>query len=124
MNAVVDEDLPRSFSALLSSLGFTVFDPRDNQLRGASDDVFFQFAQKKHAVLFSADLGFSNIVQFPPGTHEGIVIIRFQNELKTMTVNQEAGRLLRKLLMQDYSGNLVIVSPGKIRIRRFKTKVK
>ena len=33
MNAVIDEDLPRSFANVVSDLGFTPFDVRDHNLR-------------------------------------------------------------------------------------------
>ena len=33
MNAVIDEDLHRSFGVILSELGFTIFDIRDHVLR-------------------------------------------------------------------------------------------
>lgn len=59
MNAVTDEDLHRSLSGTLTSLNFKVLDTRDHGLRGKPDDKIFAFAQKKKAVLFSADLGFS-----------------------------------------------------------------
>lgn len=119
MNAVIDEDLHRSLSQVLSSLNFNVFDIRDHNLRGSPDDKIFKFAQKKNAVLFSADLGFSNIFNFPLGSHKGICILRFPNEMGTNKINSQVQKLLEKLATKDYSGNLVILSPGKIRVRRF-----
>lgn len=124
MNAVIDEDLHRSLSSILSSLNFKVFDIRDHGLRGKPDDKIFAFAQNKKAVLFSADLGFSNILRFPLGKHFGICILRFPNELSTQSTNQEIYKLLKELLPEDYFGNLIILSPGKRRIRRQKTPKK
>lgn len=45
MNAVIDEDIPRSFAQVLSSLGFTPIDIRDNNLRGEPDDKIYAFTQ-------------------------------------------------------------------------------
>lgn len=118
MNAVIDEDLHRSLSIILASLGFKVFDVRDYGLRGEPDDKIFNFAQRKRAVLFSADLGFSNILRFPLGTHSGICILRFPNELSTQSINQEVKNLLKELMSEDYTGNLITLFPGKRRIRR------
>ena len=120
MNAVIDEDLHRSISKVLNSLGFTVYDIRDYNLRGSTDEQIFKFTQKKNAVLFSADLGFSNIIQFPFGSHKGICILRFPNEISTEKINSQVKKLLEKLTQEDYSGNLIILSPGKIRVRRSK----
>lgn len=118
MNAVIDEDLPRSLGTILSNLGFTVFDIRDYALRGSSDEKIFQFAQKQKAVLFSADLGFSNIINFPLGSHSGIVVLRFPNDMIVSEINKEIGRLLNELSSEDYNGSFIVVSPGRIRIRR------
>lgn len=120
MNAVIDEDLHRSFSKILSSLNLKVFDIRDHSLRGEQDDKIFAFAQKKKAVLFSADLGFSNILRFPLGKHYGICILRFPNEMSTQSINREVNKLLKDLSSKDYLGNIIILSPGKRRIRRHK----
>lgn len=118
MNAVIDEDLPRSLLPILVKLGFTVFDIRDHGLRGKSDDVIFSFVQQKHAVLFTADLGFSNIIRFPPGTHAGICILRFLNTMSIAAENKSVRTLLQNLTEEDYRENLIIISPMKIRIRR------
>ncbi len=99
MNATIDEDLPRSFSKVLSLLDFSVFDIRDYGLRGHPDDEIFAFAQEKNAVLFSGDLGFSNIIRFPLGSHSGIVILRFPNELSVANMLSET----KKAFNQAYS---------------------
>jgi len=118
MRIVIDEDLSRSLGATLQKLGHEVFDIRAHNLRGKSDDDIFHFAQEKQAVLFSADLGFANIFKFPLGAHNGIVIMRFPNEMRTDTLNQIAVRLLVKIPENDFAGNLVILSPSRLRIRR------
>ncbi len=118
MNAVIDEDLHRSLGKILASLGYRVFDIRDHHLRGSSDDKIFDFAQKQKAVLFTGDLGFSNIIRFPMGSHFGICILRFSNELSTNSINLQVKNLLNKVKPADYKGNLIILSPGKIRLRR------
>ena len=120
MNAAIDEDLPRSLADTLSDLGFTVFDVRDHGLRGSGDAQIFAFAQKLKAVLFSGDLGFSNTLTFPLGKHHGICILRFPNEASVQTVKEEVMKLLSGFSADDYLGNLIILSPGKLRIRRSK----
>ncbi len=120
MKAVIDEDLPRSFGAVLSKLGFTPLDIRDNNLRGAPDNEIYAFAQKQRAVLFSADLGFSNTLYFPLGSHCGICILRFPNEMSVKEINKIVEKLLKLVRFEDYRGNLLILTPGKLRLRRFK----
>ena len=118
MKGVIDEDLPRSFRAVIKFLGLEVFDVRDIGLRGKSDEDIFNFAVKNKAVLFSADLGFSNILSFPLGSHNGIVILRFPNEIPVEAANEISKKLLSKFSEEDFDGNLIIISPRGIRIRR------
>ncbi|MBI2621167.1 MAG: DUF5615 family PIN-like protein [Candidatus Levybacteria bacterium] len=120
MNALIDEDLHKSLANVLSNLGFNVFDVRDHGLRGKADIEIFKFAKGNKAVLFSADLGFSNILNFPLGSHSGIVILRFPNELSTGYINKAVKSALSKLRKNDYSGNLIIISLSGIRIKRQK----
>ena len=120
MRAVIDEDLHRSLGKTLSELEFDILDVRDHGLRSHPDEEIFIFAQRHKAILFSSDLGFSNTLLFPLGSHHGIVILRFPNELSTTLINKQIKKLLEKLLPNDYDGNLIIVSPGKLRIRRYK----
>lgn len=119
MKGVIDEDLPRSFGTVVKSLGFDVFDVRDIGLRGKSDKDIFDFAVENKAVLFSADLGFSNILSFPLGSHSGIVILRFPNEISTETINEISKKLLSKFSKEEFDGNLIIISPRGVRIRRY-----
>lgn len=118
MKIVIDEDLPRSLTAALSESGHEVFDIRDHGLRGKPDEVIFTFAQQKEAVLFSADLGFSNILSFPLGSHYGIVILRFPNEMPTQVIAKEVLLLLEKIPEEELQGSLIILSPSQARMRR------
>jgi predicted nuclease of predicted toxin-antitoxin system len=105
---------------MISSLGFEVFDVRDFGLRGKSDKKVFDFAQRHKAVLFSADLGFAKFFRSSLRKNTVIVILRFPNEMPVSAINQETQRLISKLKPEDYYGNLIILSPGKIRLRSHK----
>ncbi len=113
---LIDEDLHRSIAIVFKDLGFTVFDVRDVGLRGRPDNEVFQWARRKNTILVSGDLGFANEIEFPK--HKGMIILRFPNELSTDVINKEVTRLLKDLKSEDYKGRLVIVSPGKVRIRK------
>lgn len=115
---LIDEDVHRSVAKALEELGHYVKDVRDEGLRGQSDDEIFYFAQTHKAVILTADLDFSNTIRFSLGSHHGIVILRFPNELSTAKINIELAKSLKDLTDQDFRGNLIIVSPGRIRIRR------
>lgn len=78
----------------------------------------FNIAQEKHAVLFTADLGFANILTFPLGTHKGICVLRFPNEMSNDKIDTIVLDLLKRLSQQDIEENLIIFTPRNFRIRR------
>lgn len=118
MKIVIDEDLSRSLGVVLQKVGHEVFDIRDHGLRGKPDKEIFYFAQQRKAVLFSGDLGFANILEFPLGSHFGIAILRFPNEMQTYVINELVASLLEKISEKDTMGSLIIFSPHQMRIRR------
>lgn len=115
---VIDEDMPRSTEKLLKSNGFEVFDVRDYGLRGKDDGEIFKFAQTNKAVLLTGDLGFGNLLHFPLGMHSGIFIAHFPNEISTSELNNQMIRAILSLKEDEFNGNLIILEPGKLRIRR------
>ncbi|MBI4330645.1 MAG: DUF5615 family PIN-like protein [Chloroflexi bacterium] len=119
---VLDEDLSRSTAKMLRDLGHDAEAIRDTAMAGEADDIVYAYAQEKRAILFSADLGFANIQKFPLGTHWGIVGARFPNKLPTGEVNKCIRESLSQIPNADFKGNLIIIEPGRIRLRRFKPR--
>lgn len=115
---LIDEDMPRSTADVLRERGHEALDVRDCGLRGKSDDEVFKFAQKEGAIVLTADLGFGNFLHYPLGSHTGIVIVHFPNEVSTAEMNRQIGSLFEQLSEEDFKGNLVILEPGRIRVRR------
>jgi predicted nuclease of predicted toxin-antitoxin system len=115
---VVDEDMPRSTGLTLRNEGYGVKDVRDHGYRGSGDDEVYAFAQKEKAVLLTGDLGFGNILRFPLGAHFGIVLTRFPSEMSPREMNKDIVASLKDLDENDFKGNLVILEPGRIRIKR------
>ena len=115
---VIDEDISRSTAKVLRTKGYEALDVRDSGLRGKSDDEIFKFAQVEKAVILTGDLGFGNLLRFPVGSHSGIVIAHFPNEVSTSELNNQIIAAFEPLSEDDFKGNLIIVEPGKVRIRR------
>jgi len=118
MRFLVDEDLPRSLAGVFRSAGHEAFDVRDIGLRGHPDLEVFREAQQRGAVLVSGDRGFANILSHPPGSHAGILIAHFPNEIPTGTLNEQILGAIESLGEGEIRGNLVMIEPGRIRIRR------
>ena len=115
---VIDEDMPRSTAKILRTKGYEALDVRDLGLRGKSDDEIFKFAQKEKAVILTGDLGFGNLLHFPIGSHVGIVIAHYPNEVSVSELNRQIIKAFDNLAEADFKGNLIILEPGKIRVRR------
>lgn len=114
---VIDEDVSRATGKVLKGLGYEVKDIRDYGLHGAEDDQIYQFAQNNQAVLVTSDMGFGNILHFPIGSHFGIAVIHFPNEVSTKEINRQLVESIKALTEDDFKGNLVIIEPGRVRIR-------
>ncbi len=118
MHFLVDEDLPRSTVAALRQAGYAADDVRDVGLRGRPDRDIYAYARSHGLVIVSADKDFSNGLHYPLGDHAGIVVLRIPDELPSRALNQEPLRALAVLHPEDFAGALVIVEPGRVRIRR------
>ena len=115
---VIDEDMPRSTAGCLRDIGYELMDIRDHGLRGADDERILKFAQDNQVVLISGDMGFSNILHFPIGSHYGIVIAHFPNEISTHEINLQLVKRIKEITGEDIKGNLIVIEPGRIRIRK------
>ena len=115
---VIDEDISRLTGQALLQAGYDVLDIRDHNLRGSSDDIIYKFAHENKAVLFTGDLGFANILKFPLDSHYGIIVIHFPNEISTTFLNQILISSISALDENDFAGNLIIIEPNRIRIKR------
>lgn len=115
---LIDEDMPRSTAKTLRDQGYDVLDVRDCGLRGKSDEDVFKFAQDETAIILTGDWGFSNLLHFPIGSHSGIVIVHFPNEVSTVELNRHILASFANLTEDDFKRNLIILEPGKIRVRR------
>jgi predicted nuclease of predicted toxin-antitoxin system len=115
---LVDEDLPRSLARILQEAGFEAQDVRDVGLRGRNDDAVLDHARKNKQVLLTGDLGFGNLLRFPLGSHEGIFIVHYPNQVSNALITDTIIANLRALAEDEIRGGLAILEPGKLRLRR------
>lgn len=113
---LIDEDLPRNLAELLRARGHNAQDVRDVELRGQPDSRIFAYALENELALITADIEFAHIHRYPPGTHHGIVLLRFPNEAHADVLRHVTVTALSLLDAKEISGNIVVVEPGQIRI--------
>jgi len=113
---ITDEDVPRSTARVLRDAGFDVVDVRDVGLRGKSDDDVFEYAQNENRLIITCDMGFSNILNFPPSGNRGIVVVRIPDSEPIDVFNREVLRAIKEV-GENLACHLSIVEIGKVRLR-------
>ena len=115
---LIDEDLRRELAVRLRTAGFDATDVRDVGLQATPDAAIYQYAVTHTLALLTADLGFSNLVRFPLEDHHGIVVARFPNEIPAPSLNRILTGAIGALGLDSLQQTLVILEPGRTRIRR------
>lgn len=118
MRILVDEDLPRAIADLLRNLGIQAEHVIDKGLSGRSDKVILQAAFDADAVLITADLDFASVLDYPLGSHKGIIVLRFPDYYRRDQILSLVNSFLDAADLDSLIGTLVIVEPGNYRIRR------
>jgi predicted nuclease of predicted toxin-antitoxin system len=115
---LIDEDLPLLLASLLRQRGHSAHHIQEVNLRGSSDARVYAEAQDRHAVVVTGDSDFGNLLRFPLGSHFGIVVVQYPTALRTRELATQIADTLCSLDDSSYTGNLVILEPGRARIRR------
>ena len=114
---LIDEDLPLSLAAALESAGMEAIHVVDAGLRGSSDAAVLDEAVRAGRSLVTADLDFANVLRFPPGGHKGIVVVRYPNETAVLALNSAIVASLVSVSEQELHGAVIVLEPGRVRIR-------
>ncbi len=117
MKFKLDENLDPRAAAILRGAGHDTLTVADQHLQGAADANVFEVCQRERRCLVTLDLDFSNLLDFPPETSAGIVILRHPKpRVRSWLALTE---LLAVALQRDNpTGKLWIVEPGRIRIHQ------
>ena len=115
MKIKLDENLPARLTGVFARHGHDVHTVQDEGLVGRPDGEVWQAVKDEGRLLITQDLDFSDIRQFQPGTHPGLLLVRLREP--------GAGALLRKLAavageLSAWAGCFVVLTDHKIRIKR------
>ena len=118
INFLIDENLPRQVGEVFRERGFLVEQVSSNpDLRRKSDEVIFDYAAKKQAIIVTRDLNFANPLRFALDKLPGMIVIRFPSEISISTLSEEVKKLISDLEENDFF-NLIILEPGSVRKRK------
>ena len=109
--------MPRSTAEALQRSGYVASDVRDIGFDATPDDEIFNHAQAIGAVIVTRDVGFGSSLDYPLGTHSGIIVLRIPTQVTTDHLISLLLHAVEDLADELASGSLVIVEPGRTRIR-------
>jgi len=113
----IDEDLPAEIASLVGAAGHDAKTVYVQRHTGLPDDQLWPKIQQEQRMLLTADKGFANARDFPPGSHAGVVLFRLPRESRAGYIRL-AELLLARVKLEDIVGAIVVVSPNVIRVLR------
>lgn len=117
MSILIDHCVPGVFLRVLREWGYEA-NPLKQYIKPDADDPdVISLAQSLDAVLLTADMDFSNILDYPPQNYQGIIVIRYQaaQEEESMATLQNA---LHDLYRDELRKALVVITANRYRVRR------
>ena len=117
MKVKLDENLPNELVELLTAAGHDVQTVAAEELVGRDDAVVFGFAVREDRLLVTQDLDFSDIRQFKPGSHPGIVLVRLRDPSRRHLL-ERIRQVLASEPIESWSRCFVVVTDRKLRVRR------
>ena len=116
MRFKLDENLPTSAAHVLTSEGHNVETAAEESLEGAVDSAIFAACQEEGRVLVTLDTDFADIRAYPPGTHQGVMVLRPGRDAIPLVL-EALRRAVSLLTTEPISGGLWIVEASRVRIR-------
>ena len=116
MKFKIDENLPQEVCDLLREAGHDALSVVDQQLAGAEDPKVFDVCQEEERILITLDVGFANIRAYPPGSANGILVLRLVQQDKPYVMGVMR-RVLPLLARESPKNRLWIVEGNRVRIR-------
>ncbi|WP_437929069.1 DUF5615 family PIN-like protein [Sorangium sp. So ce291] len=117
MRIKLDENLPTSLVEALVQLGHDADSVQQEGLQGSPDSGVWAAAQADKRFLVTQDLDFSDLRQFAPGTHHGLLLVRLADPGRRV-LKAYIECLFRTEDVERWAGCFVVATDTKIRVRR------
>ena len=78
---IADENISPHTISFIKSLGYEIISIKEAALSSLSDEHIINYAKANKLALITFDKHFSNILQYPPESHYGIIRIRIHPPL-------------------------------------------
>lgn len=115
MKIKLDENLPEGLLRALAALNHDVDNVRLESLAGQEDPTIWKAAQDEGGFLITQDLDFSDIRQFAPGTHHGLMLVRLRVPGRLALTRRIHG-VFSTEPVESWRGCFVLVTDLKVRV--------
>lgn len=115
MKIKLDENIPTAVASHLAAFGHDVDSVMDEGLDGRPDPDVWDGAQRAGRFLITQDLDFSDIRQFVPGTHAGLLLVRLKSPGRR-AVAERIRTLFAIQPMHGWEGCFVVATEVKVRV--------
>ncbi len=117
MNFLADANIFAPMVHGLRQMGHDVYDIKEQGLGTLPDSEIFSLAQDTKRILVTMDKDFTNILLYPPGEHEGIIVARL-SRLKIESGTATFLNAIKSLGEDEIRGNIVIIDYQRTRVRK------
>ena len=117
MKVKLDENIPVRLVDVLSHMGHDVDTVKSEGLTGRPDADVWDASQRDGRLLITQDLDFSDVRNFKPGTHHGLLLVR----LRGPGSNALLGRIraaAQQEGLESFARCFAVLTDRKLRIRR------
>ena len=117
MKIKLDENLPESLVAELTALGHDMDNVRQEGLAGYNDPDVWVAAQAAERFFVTQDFDFSDVRNFQPGTHHGLLLVRLPNAGR-LSLTKRIVEVFRCEDVESWKGCFAVLSGHKLRVLR------
>jgi len=115
---LVDASLPGTTAALIQANGHGATDVRAIGLGTATDDEIASHARANGLTLISGNRDFGDVLRYPPADYNGLVVVEPPRKATRAIILKLIEQFLNTPdVVAALPGRLVIVAPGRIRVR-------
>lgn len=117
MKIKLDENLPTRLAAVLEKAGHAVDSVPAEGLTGKPDAEIWAAVRREGRFLITQDLDFSDIREYRPGTHPGLLLVRLREPGANALIERISAAMLEHDL-QSLSRCFVVLTDHKLRVKR------
>ena len=115
MKIKLDENLGTTAQGLLADADLDVHSVPQEGLCSSSDRAILAACAREGRCLITLDLDFSNPIEFPPGEHAGVVVIRLSGKDSDRETREALGVFLREVRNSLPAGRLWVIQGNRLR---------